>query len=279
MATTVIPNESGQGQYIVLHGNAERLNPLDYLWERHLSRHLVVGRESLRVAGLLTPATEQLVQETLLQNARDYWPEALADQTAEPVPQYLLDLLSAPDKKTQVRLLRGVSVTPKQLLAFVCKAWELGYTFSRYSAHHNPRGTDASKLPRLFGRRDDGSLEKIGQTPLSDAQLNVILDERKVIVATILDKGDEWHCFFNTYRALEGRESYKGGQPHMHYLSSKWGNVTRQQVVEGINEGNYVATNVHIDLLDLSLVDDESQAEPDSAGAPEDNSPASTEPA
>lgn len=84
---------------------------------------------------------------------------------------------------------------------------------------------------------------------MSDGQLKHAIKFRKVIVAKVLDKGDEWHCFYLTFKSIAGEESWKNGQPHYHYLSDKWG-ISREELVRQIKSDKYPSTSVHIDLLD-----------------------------
>jgi hypothetical protein len=253
MKAVIVPDDDGAGETLIISGDVERRNPIEFLFEMHVNRWILIGMMNFRAEGLITPEIEEDAKKLLATTALKEWPGAFAASTSEPLPQYLSDLLDASDKKSQIRLLKGATITPSQLLSFVCKAWEKGFTYSKYSVHRTPKGTDKTNLPHLFNKEDDGSIKTVGHTSMSDGQLKQLLDQRKVIVATILDKGDSWHCFFATYRGIAGKENYKGGQPHMHYISSKWGSVTRQQVIDGINDGDYVSNNApHIDLVDLS---------------------------
>ena len=119
---------------------------------------------------------------------------------------------------------------------------------STYHFKSIPSNVDEKDLPKAYMVEGD-TVTKMGDTTLSDGKLRAVLRERKVIVARILDKGKEWHCFFQTYRSLRGEETWREGQPHLHYLSDKWG-VPREQVVERIKQGDYPATSVHIALTD-----------------------------
>ncbi|MBC6606944.1 hypothetical protein H8B13_08955 [Hymenobacter sp. BT188] len=253
MKATIVRDEDGLGETLVIRGDVERENPIRHLFSLHVNRYIILGMMHLKAKGLINNNNEEEDARYILgKQAVQNWPATLTENLAEPAPQYLIDLLSAEDKNTQIRLLRGATITPAQLISFVCKAWEKGFTYSKYSAHHSPNGIDQLELPHLFKKEDDGTVKKVGGTSMSDGQLKQVLEHRKVIVATILDKRADWHCFFATYRGLAGKENYKGGQPHMHYISSKWGIVTRQQVLDGISAGTYISNNApHIDLLDL----------------------------
>jgi hypothetical protein len=55
---------------------------------------------------------------------------------------------------------------------------------------------------------------------------------------------------------LSGKESWKNGQAHFHYISSAFG-VSKEDFIESMRTGNYKATSIHIDLLDYGNQVDE----------------------
>ncbi len=75
------------------------------------------------------------------------------------------------------------------------------------------------------------------------------IEHRKVKVAKILDKGDEWHCFFATFKSFRGEETWLGAnQPHYHYISNVFG-IGRAEVVNQIKSEKYKLGNLpHIKL-------------------------------
>jgi hypothetical protein len=252
MRLDIIPDKEGNGEYLIVSGEVDRASIEAHLVERHMTIGVLMKARYLKNRGIVTAENEQQAMMILAKRASLEWPEEFSEMKSEPVPRYLIELLSATNKKAQLRLLKGATINSKQLLAFLIEAEQHGFTYSRYLENHLASDADTSKMPRFFERKEDGSIKTAGQTSMTDAQLKHVLDQRKAIVATILDKGDDWHCFFATYKGLAGEENYKedqGGQPHYHYISSKWGSVTRQQVIDGVRSGNYVSTSVHIDLL------------------------------
>ena len=93
----------------------------------------------------------------------------------------------------------------------------------------------------------------IGDTDLTEGQVKRMINERKVIIAHFLDRGDEWHCFFITYNSIGGKENHKDGQPHFHYISSAFG-IKRDDFIKSMESGNYKSTSG----LSQPLVDNES---------------------
>lgn len=252
MKINIIPDDSDQGEYIIFNGEVERVIPIRHYFEMHINRQVIVGASLARSNGIIKiEEDEKKARAILTKMAVREWPARLKEMESVAIPDYLINLLSATDKAAQLRLLKNATITADQLIAFILKAGELGYTYSKYHEKQLPSGIDATKFPHFFVQEEDGSITTVGRVSASEGQMRQVLEQRKVIAATILDKGEDWHCFFATYRGLAGKENYKGGQPHLHYISSKWGSVTRQQVLDGMRAGTYISNNApHIDLLE-----------------------------
>ena len=48
---------------------------------------------------------------------------------------------------------------------------------------------------------------------------------------------------------MGGKENWKDGQPHFHYISSGFG-ISKNDFIESMRTGNYKSTSIHIDLLE-----------------------------
>ena len=48
---------------------------------------------------------------------------------------------------------------------------------------------------------------------------------------------------------MGGKENWKNGQPHFHYISSGFG-IFKDDFIESMRTGNYKSTSIHIDLLE-----------------------------
>lgn len=164
------------------------------------------------------------------------------------IPPNFIEILEGKSKKAQIQLLKGQTLTPDQLMAYLFSAFlDFGFTFSQYISEHLHKGLDKSALPHLI-HVDGKEVNSVGSTTLSKGQLRQVVEQRKVITAKFLDKGDTWHCFFGTLDSFGGKESWKDGQAHFHYISDKWG-IPRDEVVAKIKSGVYPSTSVHIGLL------------------------------
>lgn len=167
------------------------------------------------------------------------------------VPDNLLALLGDKSKKEQIRLLKNLTIDFQQLNAFIWKACtDYGFTHSQYKSVRHQKGLDLAKMPRFIYKRANGTINKAGATSLSEGQLRVAIDTRKVIIAKFLDKGAEWLCFYYTYKSIAGQENYGDEQAHIHFISNKWG-VPRADIVAGIKSGYYKApsTTPHINIV------------------------------
>lgn len=177
------------------------------------------------------------------------WNEVLEKFKAVKIPDGLLNILGTNKKSAQIESLRGVVLTPDILMGFLIKAEKLGYTLSQYSSEHPQTGVDSSKMPFAYFVKENGEVQTFGNTELSDGQLKQAIQHRSVKVAKILDKDEEWHCFFTTFNSLNGEETWLGEkQPHYHYISNTFG-ISRTEVINQIKSKKYKLGNIpHIKL-------------------------------
>jgi hypothetical protein len=191
-----------------------------------------------------------LLEETILNLAEESSVELLNFFKSTDVPQQLISLLSTSKKKQQVSLLKNLSFTAIQFIAFTIKAGEQNYLLSQYSAEFDALGIEARKFPKAFFIKNN-QVKVYGKTTLTQGQLKNAIECSKTTIAKFLDKGAEWHCFFLTYESLRGKESWNGNQPHMHYISDKFG-LPREKVVSELKSRRYNLNNLpHIALLDM----------------------------
>lgn len=241
-------DENGEGEYSIFESpDFEYVNPI----EHYSTVFIAVDFATMRDLVLLKfPFPLEVIEEIVMKEAVKHWDEKLDKTLKTEIPRNFIEVLKAQSKKEQVRLLRDQSITPEQLLAFLFKAHiDFGFTFSQYKGEHNHKGLDESEIPKI-ARIEDGKVQKIGDTTLTDGQLKQAIEQRKVIVSKFLDNGSEWHCLFLTFDSLKGKESWKNGQPHYHYISDKFG-ISRDKVVEQLKSSNYSLGSLpHIDLID-----------------------------
>lgn len=180
-----------------------------------------------------------------------HWQKMLQQFKVVEVPNGFLKLFGTNKKAEQENLLKGQILTPDILMGLLIKAEEQGYTLSQYSSEFSQKGVDLSKMPFAYQVKENGEIQTFGEAKLSDGQLKQAIEHRKVKVAKILDKGDEWHCFFTTFKSLRGEETWLGEkQPHYHYISSAF-DIDRSEVVKQMKSEKYKLGNLpHIKLED-----------------------------
>lgn len=243
-----IADESGNGKYIIFEApDVEYVNPIDYYAEAQMSMDISMMRDILQLK--LPHFPLEFLEPYILREANKEWQKKHNEINQTTIPQKFTTLLTTTKKREQIKLLKNSSITPEQLIALIFKGWtEYGYSFSQYVSEMPHNGLDVTKMPILVEIKKN-NVRKVGSTSMTDGQLKQAIEHRKVMVAKFLDKQNEWHCFFLTYESLKGKESWKNGTPHYHYISDKFG-LTRQNVLEQLKSCNYSLGSLpHISLL------------------------------
>lgn len=121
-----------------------------------------------------------------------------------------------------------------------------GWLLDVYYFEEHPERYDEKQKPYCYAKKNDGSVETIGHTDMSEGEMKALLHDRKTIVARVFHKGEHWHCLYHTFRGLAGEEpGENGSKPHWHYLSDKFG-ITREELNECMQNVDMPSSNVHI---------------------------------
>lgn len=192
------------------------------------------------------PCNDEIINQVALMFAKKSYNEL----SKESVDSKLKNIFQKElNKKEQIRLLKGVQLTEPQLSSLFNFAEESGYKFSHYKWQGDPKIIKEEKLPSFMHLKDDGSVEYVGDTTLTEGQMRTIINQADVLIVRIFDNGIHWHCFLQTYKGLKGMESgVQGSRPHLHYLSDSFG-ISKDDLVKMIKMGKYPNTPVHIPLL------------------------------
>lgn len=249
METDKVFDENGRGFTRVFTSDfVERVDPNKYFREYELKKRATVLRDLLQTKNEFL--TSLLDDDFFLKHAEESLVGFFERYQNTPFNENLLEVFKTERKKDQVKLLKATSLTPSELASLIFKAYnDYGFTYSKYLFENLPQGFEKRKLPKLFQLKEDGTIEKSGETDLTDGELKQVIEQRKVIVSNFFDKDDIWHCFFATYNGLSGKENWKDGQPHFHYISSAFG-ISREDFLESMKTGDYRSTPIHIDLLE-----------------------------
>lgn len=249
--TEKIEDEGGNGFYRVFWDDkVEKVNPIKYYKNLVLNQRATTYRDFLEMKDPLL--AEKLSDDFYIQLAGQRLSEEKFWETKEQikVPENFLKLLKTRRKKEQASLLKGLSINLDQLIALIFKSYnDYGYLYSRYRFENLPKDLASKKKPKVADISEDGVIKTIGETDLTDGQVKNMLEQRKVIIAHLFDKDDDWHCLFITYNSIAGKENWKDGQSHFHYISSAFG-ISREEFIKSMRSGQYKSTSIHIDLLD-----------------------------
>lgn len=243
-----IPDNDGKGFTITIAGeNVEGVNAIEYYKNIQIAKKEVLYREMLFLIND-RPYTMEELEQVIQKRAHEDWEELYKVIMAEKVPPMLFSTLKADNKKYQVKFLRGIQFTPLQLVAFFFTACrDLGYTLSIYSSEHLPVGTNEEAMPAL-ARVEGDSVTTAGETSMKEGEIKQAVTQRSATYGKILDKEDEWHCFFITIESAAGKENWKNGQPHYHYISDKFG-IPRDYVVQQLMSKDYDLSGLpHLEL-------------------------------
>lgn len=149
-------------------------------------------------------------------------------------------------KKEQEKLLKGANLSVMDLLWLNKEAQDLGYLLDIYHEEKYPKKFNMKQHPVLYHEKNDGTMETIGNTDMTDGEMRSLLEQRKVVQARIYHKENIWHCFYFTFKGIAGKESgLMGSRPHYHYISNKFGIILKDLVAK-IKDCNMPSSNVHV---------------------------------
>lgn len=228
------------GDYILLQRpNVEFVNPIQYDFDSQLDFSFSMVAAFSESGKELENIDRLAIHQVAVEQHLEIWTERYNALMNIKFSDNFFSFLNCKNKKKQESILSKETYDSFKLTAIIYKAWEeYNFTFSFYRFEKKPAVYNNKKFPDLYHLQSDNSLNIIGSTDLSDGQLRGALKERNVIVASFLDNGKIWHCFFHTYNSINGVEV--GGQPHMHYISSAFGNhVTRERVLSELQKFRY----------------------------------------
>jgi hypothetical protein len=249
MNTEKIYNENGIGFTRTFSTDkVEKVNPIEYYKTLEVEKRAIMLRDLLEAQNpfLSSFLNDEFFKKEAIKTLDDFFENI---ENTE-VHENFLKLLYTTRKKKQTSLLKGMSLNVNQLMSLIFKSYsDFSYLYSSYLFENLPNGFDEKKIPKYFYLKEDGTVEKVGETDLSDGELKHIIEHRKKIFAHFFEKDGEWHCFFVTYKSIGGKENWKNGQPHFHYISSAFG-IRKDDFIESLRTGNYKSTSIHIDLLD-----------------------------
>jgi hypothetical protein len=244
-----VKSTSGSGHYTIIDvEDFEYVTPIEQISQMYINQQITMAKDILRIKGF--PIDNPLGHSILKKRAKKEWEEKYDELKTLKIPEGLRTILEMKlSKKEQISFLKGLSINDEQLVSFLIMAGdEFNYTYSQYKVEHLPNGFEEKKLPRIAELNDKGEIKSIGNTELTTGQIKQMIKQRHVVVSKFLDRDDQWHCLFLTFKSLLGEENYKAGKPHLHYISSAWG-LSRQEILKQLKSKNYKLPSLpHIDF-------------------------------
>ena len=228
----------------VMPGNDFNCPPYDYFRYGYALNMSNVFEDSLR-AKCPIKIPEEIIKKFTLNKVDEYISGILSKTTRN---DNLLKLLSADNLsyKEQNVLLKNQVLSASDLLWFNKDALDLGYVLDVYHQEKYPAKFQEKKSPICFHEKENGEIETIGKTDMTDGEMRALLEQRKVVQARVYHKNEHWHCFYFTLKGLAGLESgILGAKPHYHYLSDK-SVISREELNKRISECNMPSSKVHI---------------------------------
>ena len=188
---------------------------------------------------------DDLEKREILNKTNEMLEQKLKESKPHPAIHQLLtdDTLS---HKEQEKLLKGVSLTPTDILWMNKEAQDLGFLLNIYHEEKSPEKFKEKNIPLLIHKKKDNDIEKMGTTDMTEGEMRALLEQRKIIQARIYHKNNVWHCFYFTYKGLAGNESgLMGGKPHYHYFSNK-SRIIWDDLMKRIKDCDMPSSKVHI---------------------------------
>lgn len=191
---------------------------------------------------------DDLVRKFALQETDEMISQILSKSEPLPAIQRLLTDESISYKKQQ-KLLKGLTLTSKDILWLNKEAQDNGYLLNIYHEEKYPEKFIKKTKPVFIHQNNDNTIDKIGSTDMTEGELRALLKQRKAIQARVYHKNKIWHCFYFTYKGLAGEEcGLMGSKSHYHYISYKSG-ITWNDLMKRIKDCNMPSSKVHI-LID-----------------------------
>lgn len=255
MKETKIYDEKINGFHSIKEiGDFEYANPIEKIIEIVRSISIINDKNYFSLLkenkfdSLFVGKNRDLSEELIERNALQTWKIYLQQLFTQKLQENLFQILKTDSKKEQIKILKSASLSIDSLNLFIIKAYEdHNFSFSQYLSKHNPKNISDYEMPRFSKIENNGDVKIIGSTKLSNGQIKAAIEQRHVVLIKFLDNGEKWHCFFHTYKSIQGLET--GEYPHLHYISHLWG-LSRQKVLSELQSKHYkLPSTVHVKFI------------------------------
>ncbi|MBQ2853276.1 MAG: hypothetical protein IJE76_07800 [Bacteroidales bacterium] len=125
----------GRSSYQVFRlDNVEKINPIEYYKNAEIYKRAILYRNVIEIKDLIL--AQDLTNDFYTKQAMwDVEDEGYCKRVENvEVHENFLKLLETTRKKDQITLLKGMSITPQQLMSFIFKSYkDYNYLYSRYT--------------------------------------------------------------------------------------------------------------------------------------------------
>lgn len=227
-------------------GNIEYSNPITFWSDCFMTIDISLMKSIMKMQEAFLDTPEEIKERVYKRKALENWQKDYQKIMETPINENLILLLQTTKKSNQEKLLADLCLDSDDLIPLFFLAWnDYGYSFSNYTIKHF-KGVNADEMPKMAYIEEDGELTVIGETLLKPEQIKKAIKDQHRLVARFLDKGETWHCFFQTMKGINGNE--KGNKSHIHYISSAF-NISREEVLNQLKSEKYKLPRLpHIDF-------------------------------
>jgi hypothetical protein len=148
---------------------------------------------------------------------------------AEGLPAKLMPLFEIKKKSKVVGYCKKLELSEDELVLLIHNCRQIGFKHRAKFTQFVP--------PHLKVLDSDISAMKNDNPRQFLKKVHGIFKERKRIHIHLLERGNEWHCFYFSYSDIEAgdRSHWKHGS-HLHYISHLWSNLKKEQVWESFDK-------------------------------------------
>ncbi len=171
--------------------------------------------------GIVTPK----IKDKILALCRSMQDKKDREIDALGIPDNLKPFFELHSKSKLRHYCRNLVITEKELAILAHNCTQIGFThqfkFPIYVPEHL-EVTDAD-IENLHRGKPTDFFKK------TNARLN---GHEKRILVDLFEKGDEWHCFYNSYQDAQSDKNHWEHGAHIHYVSHLWPNYRKRQIWE-----------------------------------------------
>ena len=241
-----LPSSDGTSRlHLGTSGNVIDVNPVKQFRADFLNISYNFGRTVLESQRLSDTLPVEMLEYRNIREAANYCNKTMQKIMMEPLDEAFLKLFTTPNKSSQTRLLRDVSITRDGLSKLAIIGFQqYGLPYSSLTSERLIGNLTYADLPAV-ALLEEGKVWRHGTTNLTDEKLKQVIRQRKNIGVKCIGNSTTWFAFVYTFRSIKGEEQSHTGEPHVHFWSDKFG-MKREDLFKRISGGWYPTTPIKI---------------------------------